>query len=216
MPLTEPTLLTCAYVLLNKPNLGTSQELQFNPQFVATLFDLPQSTGISSTPEGLVIAAPGKYGPRVFSFNPIKIQIQNDSPYALQQTAGRVFQHFTKIEFPLDPTAHGLNYEIELTLSGDESVADWLARTFVKPGLQGLRETPHTRVLLDSVEVKFENYGQLQLLRLQPRAGKPDKLFAYINLDFKPGRVMHGEHLESESSKWFDESTAILSRLLGV
>lgn len=216
MALLEPNLLTCSYVILNKPNLGASEELQFTPQFVATLFDLPQSTRISSTPDGLSIIAPGKHGPRLFSFNPIKIQIQNDDPFSLQQTAGRVISHFRKIGFPVDPTAYGLNYEFEFKIAGADSAVDWLARKFGLPGLPGLAKTSGARANVDSIDIRLENFGELQTLKLQPRAGKKDVFFAYTNLDFKSGKLLQSEHLEGESARCFDEAKLMLARLLEV
>jgi len=211
MALLDTRRLTCSYVVLNNPSMASGEEPQFTPNFVSTLFDLPQTTAVSPGPEGMVISAPGNKAPRIFSFSPMKLQIQNDTPQLVQQTTERVLVHFRKVGFTINPRAYGLNYELDFKVSGADDAETWLARRFATSGLKNLGQST---VALQSMTLKFTSYGKLQTLKLEPRIGETDRLFAYVNMNFDESRLLRGEQLEGEMENWFEKAKSMLAQLL--
>lgn len=211
MPLTDPKLLSCAYVVLNK-SVPTEADPQFSPTFCNTLFDSPQNTIVQAGAFGLEVVSPGKTATRRFVFHPAKIQIVTEDPPSLMRTAGRVLEQLSKSTFQLDPSSYGLNYEFDFKLDeGDAPASEWLAKRFFSPESQDLGGA---KAKLAKAEILLEGFDSLKGLNFASRVGAEDRVFVYTNLHHEGGPLFQGEQLEHAVSQGYEKCLGLVSKLL--
>lgn len=217
MPLSDPQLLTCSYVLLNKPS-SNELDLPVTPTFCNTLFDAPQNTITQMIPDGFEIGSPGKRIFRRFIFRPAKIELVVDSPELLVRTFGRIQKQIERWHLALDIQGYGLNYEFDFKAPGSQgaeavSVEDWLGDRFALPGLAGLKKG---QVALRQIHVVLNGVGNLKTLKLEPRVGVDGRIFSYANLNFDGKHLLTGEKLEWECTEGYKKAQEAIANLLGI
>jgi hypothetical protein len=155
-------------------------QLQVDRGLWMGLFHDPVNTSVQLTPGGILATCPGAppivkrclfSGPRleVFSDYPA------DPPRIHAEVAGKLLR-----SDGIALGAMGFNFEYEFGIDGVDYSGRWLAERFVHPGIaQGAARS------VTNVKVEFQatdpEDGVQRTVRFEPRAGRQDMLFLYIN-----------------------------------
>lgn len=145
-----------------------------------SLFHDPVNTNVELAPAGIIATCPGV--PPVVKrciFSGPRLEVFSDYPADPPRIHAEVAARLLRAD-GIALAAMGFNFEYECAIDGIDYPGRWLAQRFVQPSVN-----PAVARSVTGVKVEFQvtdpDDGIQRVLRLEPRAGRQDMLFFYIN-----------------------------------